>query len=350
MAPPTPPNHILPALAILTCLLTTFAAAQTSPPNQNRSTECPVDDADLQTIVYSPFTPYFKGIPNATSVQQCWLWASCALDNADPARAQQFGAVALVMGLIPLTFKDIAWPGRRVVRLSVKLPWAWEVGVRALGLEPRYPEKGGDVAAQLGQTREEWAGSTLARKVVRPGWWIGGMGMLLVATGAGLALIEIYSKRASLGCVYPVFVLSWFVIALLPAVVHRVCYDIRTRGPTQGEPETPGVRSRRESVSRSDASAVQGSDEIWLVQLMWAIYYIAGTLIYTSIMAVTVAELTAWVGFSALFTASCKFMAFFVCLHWEKRQQKKQASLLGTPVQWQTVRPSTKPDDGPRMP
>jgi hypothetical protein len=39
------------------------------------------------------------------------------------------------------------------------------------------------------------------------------------------------------------------------------------------------------------ASAIQGANEAWPVQMTWSIYYIAGTLVFMSIMAVTVPEL-----------------------------------------------------------
>ena len=76
-------------------------------------------------------------------------------------------------------------------------------------------------------------------------------------------------------------------------------------------------------MSPEETSAVQGGDEIWLVQLIWAVYYIAGTLVYTSVMAVTVVELAVWVALSAAFTASCKLLAFFLCLLIERRAEDR---------------------------
>ena len=47
----------------------------------------------------------------------------CRLD----ARQQQFAATNLVMGLVPLIVKDIAWPRRRMARVSDRLPFVVEV-------------------------------------------------------------------------------------------------------------------------------------------------------------------------------------------------------------------------------
>ena len=41
---------------------------------------------------------------------------------------------------------------------------------------------------------------------------------------------------------------------------------------------------------------------------------IAGTLIFTSIMAVTVVELIVWVGLGFTVTGTSKILAFFLCL------------------------------------
>lgn len=299
----------IPMLTLVVGLFAALASAQ----SDDYEERCPYDN-DVQEIVYSPFKPYFHAFP-ASDVQKCWLWASCTLTLADPSRQQQFGATALVMGLIAPTFKDIAWPGRRKIQMSKQLPFFYEVAVRALGLEPQL-----DGAEKA---RREWKGSSLA-KLGRPMpmAWAAAMCLPLLITGGGLALTEIYSKRASLGCVYPVFVLTWFILALLPAGVHTICSRIRTRNEGRNA-QHKSASFHEEDPSPKGDSAVQGGDEIWLVQLMWAIYYIAGTLVYTSIMAVTVLELAVWVALSAAFSASCKMLAFFLCLRNEKRTQDK---------------------------
>ena len=82
----------------------------------------------------------------------------------------------------------------------------------------------------------------------------------------------------------------------------------------------PSAREASENPERKPKiiSAVQGADEDWPVQLSWGIYYIAGTLIFTSIMGVTVIELVCWVGLSCAVTGSSKLLAFFLCLVFEK--------------------------------
>lgn len=47
---------------------------------------------------------------------------------------------------------------------------------------------------------------------------------------------------------------------------------------------------------------------MWLIQLVWAMYYTAGTFIYASIMAVTVIELTVWVLVSVAVAAAYKLL------------------------------------------
>jgi hypothetical protein len=55
---------------------------------------------------------------------------------AGESRKQQFAATALVMGLIPITIKDIAWPERRLIFVTKRLHWVIELLVLALGLVP----------------------------------------------------------------------------------------------------------------------------------------------------------------------------------------------------------------------
>jgi hypothetical protein len=58
-------------------------------------------------------------------------------------------------------------------------------------------------------------------------------------------------------------------------------------------------------------SAVQGAEEDWPVQMAWGVYYIAGTLIDTSIMAVTVVELCVWVLLTFAVTGCSKVLTAF---------------------------------------
>lgn len=329
------------------------------------------------SIVYSPFKPYWYFYPSRDgwTVQDCWRCAGCLFIRADEPRKQQFSATALIMGLLPLTLKDIAWPERRQIRVSAPLGKLRQIIVLALGLEPvAYPkvdDEGGDrTTGGIATTN-----SGILRRMCRlsRGWVIGGVVAcslgLLVSYGC-LAVVEIFSKRSALGCVYPIFALTWYSLAsLLPATAHTILSSLRIRradGRQQLESEEsgssssstePGVKGANSSVhrrshnnqedhanrhasypgnresqtcscsrgngpapKRKGISAVQGGDEWWPVQLTWAIYYIAGTLIFTSIMAVTIVELTVWVFVCFLVTGASKALAAFICLEAEKRQ------------------------------
>ena len=60
-------------------------------------------------------------------------------------------------------------------------------------------------------------------------------------------------------------------------------------------------------------SAVQRGKEEWWIQFIWAVYYAAGTLVFSSIMAVTVIELVVWVILSCYTVAASWFLAFRLC-------------------------------------
>jgi hypothetical protein len=53
-----------------------------------------------------------------------------------------------------------------------------------------------------------------------------------------------------------------------------------------------------------------------LVQLVWAVYYTAGTLIFSSIMLVTVVELLVWVLATCAATAASKMLGYKLCGYW----------------------------------
>lgn len=48
-------------------------------------------------------------------------------ETAGETRKQKLAANALIMGLIPLTLRDISWPERRVVHLTQALPRTAEI-------------------------------------------------------------------------------------------------------------------------------------------------------------------------------------------------------------------------------
>ncbi|KMU79657.1 hypothetical protein CISG_02075 [Coccidioides immitis RMSCC 3703] len=124
----------------------------------------------------------------------------------------------------------------------------------------------------------------------------------LMVTYGALAVVELYSKGSALGCTYPVFAVTWCITGVLPAIVHTLFESWRRRKDVNGQTKT------------GRPSAVQGVDEAWPVQLSWAIYYTAGTLIYTSIMAVTVLELFVWVAIQLCVTAASKLLALYICI------------------------------------
>ncbi|EMD85384.1 hypothetical protein COCC4DRAFT_75990 [Bipolaris maydis ATCC 48331] len=236
-------------------------------------------------MAYSPFKPYWK------------------FDN----RKQQFAATALVMGLIPLTLKDVAWPERRIVHVTEPLPWLCDILVLALGLVPLPAEK--ETLLSAHQRNEESNGLAgyawnMRRSAIR--FMVVTLVICLLACYAALVFNEIYSKRSALGCVVPFFITAWYIVALLPASIHRAFAGRRQAQCNNGRV----------------VSAIQGADEDWPVQMAWGIYYIAGTLIFASIMAVTIIEMAVWVFLCLAVTGISKVLAFFICLLFEKTGQR----------------------------
>ncbi|KAF2281384.1 uncharacterized protein EI97DRAFT_429431 [Westerdykella ornata] len=302
------------------------------------SGQCP---PDVEAIMpYSPFKPYFKFPMFKGNSQNCWVAADCLMEASGESRKQQFGAVALVMGLIPLTLKDIAWPERRIIHVTKRLHWAVQVFVLALGLVPL------ETGSRQITLQKSIEGSWVARAC----WEMRRASVVLaiticsiltVASYAGMVFMEIYSKRSALGCPFPFFVAVWYVVALVPASIHstfaalrRSRYGKKLHGENNRS-ESEGAETRKYGAANGGVvlpqdseednerkkkivSAVQGADEDWPVQLSWGVYYIAGTLIFTSIMAVTVAELVCWVGLGFAITASSKLLGFFLCLVFEQ--------------------------------
>ncbi|KAF1953914.1 hypothetical protein CC80DRAFT_494166 [Byssothecium circinans] len=332
---PLPPTLSLPTL-ILVAVLTLLTTAQTGGSRLD-SGQCP-PDAEAQ-LVYSPFQPYFTWYPNNTK-NKCWTAADCLFEAAGESRKQQFAATALVMGLIPLTLKDIAWPERRLIHITSRLAFPLELLVLALGL---VPLETGSRAETRARSREN---NMLARKAWRMGRGrivgvIAACGVGVVASYVGLVCMEVYSKRSALGCPFPAFVACWYVVALVPAGIHAVFAALRRRrqanrpvgtrssaksdheagfvvAPLRAEVERDEEDVEKKKNKKTIVSAVQGADEDWPVQMAWGVYYIAGTLVFTSIMAVTVVELVCWVGLGFAVTGWSKVLAFFLCLVFEE--------------------------------
>lgn len=352
-----------------------------------------------EVLVYSPFTPVSQALyTNLTGSTDngCWWWAICLFAQADEARKQQFSAVALVMGLIPLTLKDLAWPERRIIVVSRKLSTFSDILVRALGLVPVVTDGIDQVADPRSLLAYRWVKSKARHLGVLRVVFLCLSIFGLLLTYASLAVIETYSKRSSLGCTYPIFVVSWHLVALGPAALMTLFApgDVkngdlqgtvtlsptdaeeggagtapeeeetpnnRTRGPIAGEAvadlslaggsssastiqihkparHDPNTVNRRKSdgllpphstlqrgpkktvndqIKMEGSSAIQGRGMVWPIQFTWAVYYITGTLIYSSIMAVTVIELFVWVVASISAAFMSKAVGVAICTFYE---------------------------------
>ena len=128
------------AVLVLLILLTVVLADGETGSGRTGSGQCPENVEAI--MVYSPFKPYWKFSKFAGDSQKCWFATDCLFEAAGESRKQRFAATAFIMGLIPLTLKDIAWPKRRIVHVSRPLLRFTEVLVLALGLVPLPAEKG----------------------------------------------------------------------------------------------------------------------------------------------------------------------------------------------------------------
>ncbi|KAJ6491124.1 hypothetical protein C8R45DRAFT_928948 [Mycena sanguinolenta] len=190
---------------------------------------------------YSPFVPVFKAkdLGYIGRSNDCWSWSIFVLETANETRKLQFAAVALVIGLVPLTLKDIAWPERRLVSVTRPLPPALDTLVRALGPVPSVAREGTRKYAFSSSKMYRWANS--------------------YSIGITASLCWHRSARAVLeavgtGCVYPFTVLSWHVVALLPAIITRV---FRNRAPP--EKLDPSGMVRLEATMDDDDDAIAHS-------------------------------------------------------------------------------------------
>ena len=172
-----------------------------------------LSDVCHSSDIYSPFTKWphdFLLIDGPTENTACWWWADCVLDNSPEVRKQQFAATSLVMGLVPLTLKEIAWPKNRIGLVSSPLNAFLEVLVRALGLIPVVKSDARSVLPPR-NFWQVWFG--IATPVL--------LTLAVLVGYAALAVMELYSKRSSLGCPYPLFICTWFIIALIPASIRK---------------------------------------------------------------------------------------------------------------------------------
>ena len=131
------------------------------------------------------------------------------ISQAPEVRKQQFAATSLVMGLVPLILKDIAWPERRLVFVPSPLNVVVEVLVRALGLIPVVKDDAKLVRLPRRFSKRSLGVATLVLLIFS-----------LLGPYAMLIVMEFLSKRSSLGCPYPLFICTWFIIALIPAAIR----------------------------------------------------------------------------------------------------------------------------------
>ena len=172
-----------------------------------------ISDVCLPSSVYSPFKPWpqqLLEVDGPTENLACWYWADCVLSQAGESRKAQFAATSLVMGLVPLILKDIAWPERRLVSVSSGLNFFVEVLVRALGLIPIIDSNANPASLPRWLFKWRFGVATLPLLSLT----------LLVAYGF-LATIEVFSKRSALGCPYPVFIFTWHIVAVIPALARE---------------------------------------------------------------------------------------------------------------------------------
>lgn len=263
-------------------------------------------------------------------------------------RKQQYGAISIVMALIPLILKDIAWPEKRIVLIANKSGWVIEIIVRALGLNPTIPED----PTQIKEGR-------LFHPIISAAVLVLLVAFLLVSYGL-LAVMEVYSKRSSLGCPVPAFVVLWFIIALAPAAVEVAIgrfrnrnksvkgagsgqkgfptSEVRTSGKstvlvspdeetlsginghsrsTVAVPGSSNGNHRQSGISTARVSNnIQGGEQHWMAQFCWGLYYSAGGLIFTSIMLVAVVELFTWMLLAGVASAASKMLGYRLCGYW----------------------------------
>jgi hypothetical protein len=309
-----------PLLAFYLATLTTLTLlplvyAQSS--DKKISGQCP--DGIGNRMIYSPFKPYFKFDMFSNDTQKCEIVPDCLFEAAGESRKQLFATTALVMGVIPLAIKDIVSPARRLILVTRQLHWIVEILVLAFGLVPIETGLASITRCKSIERHSIAKVCWRLKKVTIILCIIGGT-IIMVGAFAGLAWMEIYSKRSVLGCSYPVFIATWFAAGLIPASIHSLFGRI-TRRRTE-------LKMHRIRMNNPDAgidpdlmkeaiSYVQGADEEWPVQIAWIAYYVSGTQIFTSIVAVTLVELVCWAGLAFFITGCQKQLGLFLCLLWE---------------------------------
>ena len=292
-------------MVTIPCFLSTIllwpfllALVSSDSPPANDMGECPRPE----DIVYSPFTRYSDFGPG----QNCWGIIICVFGRADEARKQQLSAVALIMGFLPLLMKDLTWPHRNELFVSRRpCPWPLDVFVRAMGLVPfaTGSERETRRLSQQSSAVARWAWKQPRARIARLS--LSSLALLLCGYVA-LAAMEFSSKRSILDCTNPTSILFWHVLAYAPALLHTL-WD-RLKGRRSSGP------ARRVDNNNLHLFAPRGTEDEWPAQLVWAVYYLVGSLFYTSIAAVTGVELSVWIIRCFCITAASRWCALLLPL------------------------------------
>lgn len=198
----------------------------------------------------------------------------------------------------------------------MKQPWAVEILIRALGLNPIITADQTEI--KEGRTLNRWASRLVLVLLVA---------FLLLAYGM-LVVMEIFSKRSSLGCPVPAFVALWFIIAIAPAAIEVTFsrFRDRMRRPPLNLIRAPESRTNEALINGHGnkhnttvvvSQSIQGGEQHWFVQVCWGLYYSAGGLIFTSIMLVSVVELFTWMLLAGVVTAASKLLGVKLCGYWD---------------------------------
>lgn len=272
---------------------------------------CPPDSQ----LLNAPFRPYFVWPYLTSDINNCWGYAECHFAAAAESRKQQWAAFVMVMGVLPITlFVDVHWPRKNLVYMRRRPSWLLEVVIRALGLDLC---EGGSEASQKNRQTQLGKWAQRARKSKHSGrpWMLFIVSVFaLLGTYAALALTEIYSKRSSIGCTYPLFVVTWYIIAVIPASIHTATrrYFLPARAGAAEVTDASAMIDSHKGAAVSEEEH-ENTRDWWGIQMAWSIYYIAGTLVYSSIMVVMVPELVVWVFASCLAVFAGKMCAFLLC-------------------------------------
>ncbi|RFU26290.1 hypothetical protein B7463_g10059, partial [Scytalidium lignicola] len=117
-----------------------------------------------------------------------------------------------------------------------------------------------------------------------------------------LVVMELYSKRSSLGCPVPAFVAIRFALALAPSAleVEFVRFQKRNDPPAESRRgEGLSGQGERKTTSKVVVSeSIPGGNQHWLVQFCWVV------------------ELFSWMLVAGVATAASKMLGYKLCGHW----------------------------------